>query len=256
LAATKTWDFGSSLDYDFDDVKIEVTSGQAQLKATGSPTWYNASWTKRAPVTIDNTSNASTLTDYEVQVDVIYDSDMQADFDDIRFTDDDGTALLSHWIEIYTASTAATFWVNIPSIPASSNKTIYVYYGNSAAISASDIQTAFLLGDDFESFNAATEFGTPRFAIDSTKIGNDIYVSSFNSTSTENFLHKSTDDGVTWAYVSSPWAAASSRTHPYIDTDGATNLYIATINSTKTAVYFKKSTDSGATWGGEGTIYK
>jgi hypothetical protein len=49
---------------------------------------------------------------------------MQADFDDIRFTDDDQTTLIDHWREEYTASTSATFWVEVPIIDAASTKTI------------------------------------------------------------------------------------------------------------------------------------
>jgi hypothetical protein len=155
LAATRSYDFTTSSDYTFDNTKISFSAGQAQLKATTTPSWYNASWTKRKVVTIDNTGNSSTLTNYQVQVSVTYDSDMQADFDDIRFTDNDGTTLIDHWLETKTDSTSATFWVEVPSIPASSNKTIYMYYGNSGASTASVFSGVFSQGSDFSS-----NFGT------------------------------------------------------------------------------------------------
>jgi len=109
--------------------------------------WYYTSWSRRAPVTISNPG--SDLTDYQVKVDVTYGADMQPDFDDIRFVDSDDSTELSHWRESYTASTSAIFWVKVPSVP-SGNKTIYMYYGNAAASSASDGNATFLLYDDFE----------------------------------------------------------------------------------------------------------
>ncbi len=117
------------------DVKLAVKSG-----------WYDTSWSHRVPVTISN--SGSGLTAYQVRVDVTYDSDMQPDFNDIRFVDSDGSTLLSYWRESYTASTSAIFWVKVPSVP-SGSKTIYMYYGNAAASSASDGDATFVFFDDF-----------------------------------------------------------------------------------------------------------
>ena len=111
------------------------------------PAWYDSSWSRRVPVTVNNTGSA--LTDYQVSVNVTYDADMQPDFEDIRFTDTDGSTPLSHWIESYIASTSATFWVQVPSVP-SGTKTIYMYYGNVTASSASDGDATFEFFDDFE----------------------------------------------------------------------------------------------------------
>ncbi len=103
-------------------------------------------WSRRAPVVINNP--CSGLTDYQVEVDITYDADMQANFDDIRFVDSDDSTELSHWRESYTASTSAIFWVKVPSIP-SGTKTIYMYYGNDAASSTSDGDKTFVFFDDF-----------------------------------------------------------------------------------------------------------
>ena len=72
-----------------------------------SPDWYHDDWSKREPVTIDNTGNPSALTDYQVLINVAYDSEMQPDFDDLRFTDSDGTTELNYWIMEKTDSTSA-----------------------------------------------------------------------------------------------------------------------------------------------------
>ncbi len=101
-----------------------------EAKADGA-SWYNSSWLYRKPVTVDNASGTSTLTNYQVQVSVTYNSKMQSNFNDIRFTDSDGTTLLDHWLEASTSSVSAIFWVKVPSIAATSTKNIYMYYGNS-----------------------------------------------------------------------------------------------------------------------------
>ena len=73
------------------------------------------------------------------------------DFGDIRFTKSDGTTLLDYWMEEYTSGDNATFWVEVPSIPASPDKaTIYIYYGKSDAATTSNGEATFLFFDDFE----------------------------------------------------------------------------------------------------------
>jgi hypothetical protein len=97
----------------------------------------------RKPVLIDNTLNPNTLTDYQVLVNLdtaslISQGKMRSDCGDIRFTDSDGSTLLNYWIESGCNTANTRIWVKVPSIPASSTKTIYVYYGNSSANSLSN----------------------------------------------------------------------------------------------------------------------
>ncbi len=103
-------------------------------------------FTRRKSITLSN--SGSTLTNYQVKVDVTYDSDMQTDFDDIRFRASDGTTALDFWLESKTDSTSAVFWVEVPSIPNGSS-TIYMYYKNSLATSASNGSNTFTFFDDF-----------------------------------------------------------------------------------------------------------
>jgi len=102
-------------------------------------------YAKRQPITINS---ASALTDYQVKLTVAYDTDMQPDFDDLRFTSSDQTTELSYWLESKTDSTTATIWVKIPSL-ASGDNTIYMYYANASATTASNGDNTFLLFDDF-----------------------------------------------------------------------------------------------------------
>lgn len=106
-----------------------------ETKADGE-SWYDSNWLYRKTITVDNSSNDNTLTDYQVEISLT-----TSDFNflkaqmfgqDIIFTDDDGTTLINHWIEAYNPIKSANIWVKVPSVPASSTKTIYMYYGNSS----------------------------------------------------------------------------------------------------------------------------
>jgi len=83
---------------------------------------------------------------YEIQV--AWQSGMNADFSDIRFTDSDEETLLYQYRDRYTASTIAYFWIKVPSILLA-GKTIYMYFGNSSAADVSDGVNTFSFFDDF-----------------------------------------------------------------------------------------------------------
>ncbi|WP_048141466.1 DUF2341 domain-containing protein [Methanosarcina horonobensis] len=91
-----------------------------------------------------------TLTDYQVSFDVAYEPEMQSDFDDVRFVDDNGIPL-PYWIEEKTDSVSAKVWVKVPEIDGIHGTTINMYYGNSGVPSASNGNAVFDFFDDFES---------------------------------------------------------------------------------------------------------
>lgn len=130
-----------------------------------STSWYDSNWKYRKEITINNSDNSETLTDYQVKVSLsssTFDfSKAQSTGADIRFTDSDGTTLLNHWIESYDSSgQTATIWVKVPSIPASSTKTVYLYYGNSSASSISSGDNTFEFFDDFETPTSTSGYYT------------------------------------------------------------------------------------------------
>lgn len=87
-------------------------------------TWWNTSWTKRKEITLTGGASGA-RTDYQLNLSVMYDTDMQADFADLRFTND--TYQIDAWLESKTDSTSAAVWVEFPTIPASGvNQTYYV----------------------------------------------------------------------------------------------------------------------------------
>jgi hypothetical protein len=81
----------------------------------------------------------------------------QADFDDIRFYDDDDATKLSYWIQDTVGASpnqTATIWVKVID-DLSSNRDIYIYYGDRSFESASDGKNTFVFFDDFNRANIA-----------------------------------------------------------------------------------------------------
>ncbi|MFA6131510.1 MAG: DUF2341 domain-containing protein [Patescibacteria group bacterium] len=155
-----TWDFDEGVvadNYDFNDIYVELdASGNslARLKDLGAGVYRGAQYpgyAKRKEITITNTT-ATELTNYQVKLNVLYDSDMQADFDDIRFASSDGSTSIDFWLESKTDSSKAIVWVEVPTIGASTTATIYMYYGNTSVSSASNGANTFDFFDDFESY--------------------------------------------------------------------------------------------------------
>jgi len=124
-------------------------------RAAAATDWHNSNWRYRRPVTVDNSGNPEALSNYQVKVVL---SASGFDFSkarprgqDIRFSDSDGTTPLDYWIESYDSSSdTASIWVNVPSVPASSSKCIYMYYGNGKAQAAGSGDDTFLLFDRFD----------------------------------------------------------------------------------------------------------
>jgi fibronectin type 3 domain-containing protein len=129
-----------------------VVGNEASITSSVTPSagWYNSAWEFRNPLTITNTT-AGILNNYQAEITVPYDSRMQANFNDVLFTSTDGVTPISYWLEpdTETNSVTATFWVNVPTLPASGATTIYMYFGNPTAKSLSNGNTTFSLFDDF-----------------------------------------------------------------------------------------------------------
>ena len=91
------------------------------------------------------------LTDYQLKLDIAYDSDMLADFSDLRFTKEDGETLIDAWLGDKTDGESADVWVEFPHTPADGVEETkgYLYFGKADAVSRWDIGETFLFGDDF-----------------------------------------------------------------------------------------------------------
>ncbi len=104
-------------------------------------------WHKRKLIAISNSE--SSLSDYQIKLEIDYDSDMQPDFDDLRFATTDNV-VLNYWLESKTDSSSAKVWVRVPNIPTGLSS-FYMYYNNSEASSASNGDNTFVFFDDFNS---------------------------------------------------------------------------------------------------------
>lgn len=131
----------------------------------GNAQWL-CPWEFRQEISIKENSN-TTLTDYQVRLDIPYVSDMNADFSDIRFTTDDGLTLLDYWIEVSSTSSAVV-WVKIPTLNSSTISDIYLYYGNTNASDAGSASNTFLFFDDFTTWSGWNTSGTGVVAQDNT----------------------------------------------------------------------------------------
>lgn len=131
-------------------------------------------WQYKAPVTITNTGGA--LSNYQVLItlntqSLISGAKMLATGADIRITDSDKCTALDFWFEPSTINTTTTkIWVEVPTISASSSKTIYVYYGNASASTASNGSNTFNFFDDFDSFDAAKWSATGAYSVASSEL--------------------------------------------------------------------------------------
>ncbi|HRN70611.1 MAG TPA: DUF2341 domain-containing protein, partial [Candidatus Woesebacteria bacterium] len=105
-----------------------------------------ADWAKRTVISINNSMTEQT--NYQVRIPVTYDEDMQADFDDLRFTNSAGTSL-DYWLENKVDSTSAIIWVEVDTLTVGGDTLIYMYYGNGSTSSISSGLNTFILFDDF-----------------------------------------------------------------------------------------------------------
>jgi len=124
-------------------------------------------WTKSKPVIIDNTQNSNTLTDYQVKVDVNYDSNMQSDFDDLRFR---SSLLSSTYGNESDFNLANTNYTSVAALDATHFVVAYsdfggAYYGCAKIGTVSDSTITY--GNEY-CFNEANTIFISAAALDST----------------------------------------------------------------------------------------
>jgi len=105
-------------------------------------------------LTIDNTGNSNTLTDYQVLLNVSGDATFFEDCENnqvyLEFYDEDQATLLKHWVEEWdTTNHNARIWIKVPSIPGSGTKTIYLKINKGRTEDLSNPENVFDFYDDF-----------------------------------------------------------------------------------------------------------
>ena len=153
----------------------ELVGGVVKMRNTYS-IWTDPSWGRMKPITLTN-NVGQPLANYAVKITIGYESEMQSDYDDIRFKHEGSTSWLNYWIESQD-TTQAIIWVKVPVIPEGVSS-MYLFYGNPSAQNQSDFYSVFTnwisqQSNDFQiSFNAANagawdpdvEFGNNRFFV-------------------------------------------------------------------------------------------
>ena len=108
-------------------------------------------YSKRKKLTLTGGASGA-QTDFQLSIAVSYAAAMQGDFDDIRFTQVDGTTLVDAWAEVIVTDTSAEVWVEFPTTPANTvEQDYYMYYGNGSVAPDWDGAATFELFDDFSS---------------------------------------------------------------------------------------------------------
>jgi len=147
-------DNGAAFDAVVTNAAGSVTSNAGTLTVNST-----SGSTYRAAVTITNPGGTA-LTDFQVNIrlsSTFNFSAAQSNGADLRVTNSDGITPIPFWIENWNAPTSASIWARVPSIPASGT-TIYLYYGNSSAASASNGTATFQFFDDFSYSIPAASF--------------------------------------------------------------------------------------------------
>ena len=116
-------------------------------------TFFNESWGKRRKITITNNAGKSE-DDYTHKLYIKYNDSMQADFDDLRFTDLSNN-ILNHYIERNQTvnSDYATVYVNTSNNYTLGASYIWLYYNNTDAVDVSNYDKTFFFFDHFDTPN-------------------------------------------------------------------------------------------------------
>jgi len=125
------------------DLEVDaVYVGDVQVWPTGD------AWSFYRELTISNMGGAA-KSDWPVRVDL---TGVTGDGSDLQFRAADGVTVLDHWVEAWPIC-----WVKVPTIGADTTATVRAYYGNDAAVDASDGAAVFAtLFEDFDDPDALT----------------------------------------------------------------------------------------------------
>lgn len=127
--------------------KVSITTHKVETtKEVWKADWDAIGWLYRQKITLTN-DNSYDLVDYQVKLE-LDSTKVGANFDwsrqgaDLRFYDSNGNKL-SYWVESWEEGQAVV-WVKVSFIGANSSTDIFMYYGNSSAISESNAEEVFI----------------------------------------------------------------------------------------------------------------
>jgi biopolymer transport protein ExbB len=123
-----------------------------RLAHAADTAWWNDDWSYRKAITLDTTDKGGNLTQAAGRVPLLirlHPGNFQFDGvspngADVRFVGADGKTPLNYQIESFDPVLGvAQIWLDVPSLPASSQQTVWMYYGNEKAPALSGTSTAF-----------------------------------------------------------------------------------------------------------------
>ena len=128
------------------------TLGDFEDRTAGTAWYQAATWSRRIRLTVASAMVPATAADVPLRV-ALTEPDLgasaQADASDLRFTAADGTTMLDHEIEQWDSATGALVaWVRVPSLPASADTTLYLYYGAADAPDSQAVRGVWTNGFD------------------------------------------------------------------------------------------------------------
>ena len=125
-----------------------ATSNCSVTPGISCPTCKLPGWQYIREITIDNSGISTSYTNFQELIIMdtqtpISQGKMNASGNDIRFVDGDCSTPLCYFIESGINTTTTQIWVKLSSLPANTAKTIYMFYGNSAAAATSNYTCVF-----------------------------------------------------------------------------------------------------------------
>lgn len=134
-----------------------VTTTPGQLSVTGSPnSWCatancNNNWTRRKNLLARGSFDPNiNMTYMVIKLEVEYESEMKADFSDLRFTDRGSSTDIPYYIMRKTDGVSATVYIKSPLSGGSFDSNHFMYYGNAGASSLSSKVSVFSTYDQFD----------------------------------------------------------------------------------------------------------
>lgn len=241
--------FSAAVDIEGDTTMTNNNAFASSL-TVGTAVVEASNYSYRRIVTINNTANPLTLTNHQISVTLdtatlISAGKMQSDCDDIRVKDTNQTTELSYWVGgCNTANT--TIWFKVPSITGSSNKTVYIYYGDTSASSEVNGNNVFEFFDDFNTGSTYDSAKWTWFSGDGSTVsvtGGELVINVFGTTGATNLSSIPTFDRGIFEVDSRITAGGSSEGHIVQYFSGTTNNHA--LRSTSPRHYI--STTSGGT---------
>ena len=117
--------------------------------------WFNSTFERRQNITVNNTLGVD-IEPYVAPINITYDSDMVADFSDLRFTWYNDTSGAEQEIDVWNDTRVNSNWILVHAeLPENDTyETVYVYYMNTTPINATwnGTNTCYFY-DDFEDSN-------------------------------------------------------------------------------------------------------